>query len=174
VHTFKDTTGREWQININVNTLKRIRDQVEGFDLLKVVEDKNTIARLTDDPFILVAVTYAACQPQAEAAGVNPELFGEAMGSGDVLEAAATALLEDLADFFPPHRRGAMKAAIAKLREIQAKAAQMATAKIESPAMMQAVIAVLQSQFEAPTFGPSSTNPPASSASTPAPSLSAN
>jgi hypothetical protein len=173
MRSFKDTTGREWQIAINVNSVKRVRDQVDKFDLLKVVEDQTTIARLTNDPFTLVAVLYAICQPQADAGSVTPEAFGEAMGNGDVLEAAVDALLEDLTDFFPPHKRGPMKAAMAKLREIQARASAMATAKIESPEVMDAAMAALKSQFDAPMFGSSSTSVPASSVLTPDPLPSA-
>jgi hypothetical protein len=115
--TFADTTGRPWSIAINVNSLRRVKDDVEGFDLMRVVEDQSTINRITTDPFTQVAVLYAVCKPQAETQGVTPEQFGEAMG-GDALDAGITALLVELADFFPPHRRGPMKAAIQKLHQI--------------------------------------------------------
>jgi hypothetical protein len=161
MHSFKDSQGRDWNIAVNVNSAKRVRDGVAGFDLMKVVEDKHTIAKITDDPFTLVAVLYAICQPQAEAASVTPEAFGEAMG-GDALDQAATALLADLVDFFPPHRRGPLKAAVETLRTIQAKAAEMATAKIQSPEMMSKVVDILQSHLDSPlsTLGAPSTKTP--------------
>jgi hypothetical protein len=150
MHLFKDTTNREWQISITVNSVKRVRDLAEGFDLLKVVEDSGVIARLTSDPFILVAVLYALVKPQADAQGVTPEGFGEALGSGDVLAAAADAVLEEIADFFPPHKRGPLKAAVAKLKEIQATAASMAVARIESPELMTQAVKAIGDQLAQP------------------------
>jgi hypothetical protein len=176
VKTFRDTNGREWPIEINVNSLKRVKDSVEGFDLLRVVEDQATLDRIINDPFTLVATLYAILEPKATAAGITPEGFGEAMGNGDALAQASDALLADLADFFPPHRRGPMKAAIHKLHQVQKKAAELATARIESPEMERAALAILEERLNAPLakYGGSSTNPPASSALTQDPSLSAN
>lgn len=175
MHSFKDIKDRTWNIAINVNSIKRVRAMADGFDLMKVVEDQSTLSRLTDDPFILVAALYALCQPQADTASVTPEDFGEAMG-GDSLDGASTALLAELADFFPPHRRGPMKAAVDKLREIQETAATMATAKIQSPEMTAAVVDLLRRNLDSlpQSLGSSSTSLQASPVLTPAHSPSVN
>jgi hypothetical protein len=140
--TFKDINGRDWLIAVNVTAIKRVRD-LANFDLLSVAEDKNSVLRLSSDPILLVDVLYALVKPQADGVQISDVNFGEALGSGDVIEAAAAALLEDLADFFPAHRRGPLKAALAKVRKIQSKAAQLQIERIESPELEQQVLGEL-------------------------------
>ncbi|HVX84419.1 MAG TPA: hypothetical protein VH253_06350 [Phycisphaerae bacterium] len=148
--SFTDTQARKWVISLNVNAVRRVREGVPGVDLLKIMEDKSVIEKLTNDPFALVAVLYAVCEPQAARENVTPEGFADALGGGDTLAAAANALLDALADFFPPHRRGPMKAAIQKLQEIETAAARAAIVRIESPETMAAAVRQIESRLSAP------------------------
>ena len=113
---FKDTAGRDWLVSITVGDIKRVR-AVLDINLNKALD--NRFAILTDilsDPCKLVDILYVLCQEQTAKAGVTDEQFGRAF-SGDVLDAATTAFLEALTDFFPTAARAAMQAILAKGKE---------------------------------------------------------
>ena len=163
--TFKDNQDREWTIAVTVASIKRVRQLTPAkVDLLKVVENElDLLAKLADDPILLVDTVYVLCKPEADQRGVTDEQFGEAM-YGDALERAYVALLEDLCDFFRDARtRATMKKVVAKLGE--ASAAVLAEA---DRAADQLDIAELVKKWIA-----SSGSSPAPSASTPDPSPSA-
>lgn len=127
--SFKDTAGRNWQVAINVGSIKRVRDQAE-IDLTTVLDPKaNLLERLSNDPVLLVDVLWILVAPQAEKLGVSDEQFGEGLG-GDALEAATTAFLEALADFFPSGRRRVLRDLIAKMGDLQQKASAAASQRL--------------------------------------------
>lgn len=160
---FKDANGKSWTISVTTNAITRARD-LAHFDLISVAENKGAIEKLSD-PVLLVNVLFAVCKPEADAARITDEQFAEGL-IGDGLEAAANALLEDLADFFPKHRRAPLKSALEKIRQIQVKAAEMQVKRIESPELEAGIMAALESAVNSPVpeFGNSSGNSPASSA----------
>ena len=80
MHTFTDTAGRDWSIDINLHTAARVRDVVK-VDLLDVWKG-NIFQRLADDPFTLGAVLFCLIGEQAEKQGVSPEQFAVAL-AGD-------------------------------------------------------------------------------------------
>ncbi|MDB5294905.1 MAG: hypothetical protein JWO31_888 [Phycisphaerales bacterium] len=167
--TFKDNEKRTWNVAVNVGTIKRVRD-VANVDLLKLGDgDTSLIARLSADPMQLVDVLYALCKPQAEADGVTPDQFAEAM-AGDAVEAGLMALLGDLADFFPSGRREVMRKLVGKVQEIGTLLTDKAGAEVDSIDAL-AVLAKVTEELEAsrprPSIsGGSPSSSPASSAST--------
>jgi len=156
--TFSDNAGRTWTVQIDVAAIKRVRSLID-VDLLDAV-DGNLLERLVADPVLLCDVIYCLCRPQAEKSGVTDEDFGRAM-AGDALEAATGALLEELADFFPPAKRRLLKKALGKLRELEARALEVAEARLESPELKAEIEEALC------RIGGSSGSLPESSASTP-------
>ena len=104
--TFTDNTGRTWTLSVTVGTIKRVR-ALCGVDLANIItmESGKTpnvglLERLAADPVLLVDVLFAVCKPEADAKGITDEEFGRAM-AGDAIELAATALLDEIIDFFP-------------------------------------------------------------------------
>jgi len=95
---FKDTEGREWTVNVNVATIKRVRDLVD-VDLLALA-DGELFAKLISDPVLLCDTVFAVCKPEADKKGIVDTDFGESM-SGDTIEAATNALLEEIVNFCP-------------------------------------------------------------------------
>jgi len=156
--TFTDNTGRSWTIAVNVEAIKRVKSLL-AINLLDAVEGK-LIEQLVDDPVLLCDVIYVLCKPQADAASVTDEDFGRAM-AGDAIEAATTALLEELADFFPRGRRELLQKALAKLKVFEAKVLEAAAARLDSPE--------LDRRLQETIAGGLSGNLPESSESTPAP-----
>lgn len=168
MHTFKDINGRQWPVVINVNTITRVRAMAGGFDLLAIVNDRDAIASLLEDPVRLVEVLYAVCQPEADKSQITPEAFGEALGNGDVIEQAALELIGELADFFPKHRREPLKKALQKLQQVQIKASELAIKRIESPEMDRQIEQILEERLLRPPegSGASSGSSPGSAGST--------
>jgi hypothetical protein len=164
MHTFTDNAGRTWTIAINVAMVKRVRGLVK-VDLYKLVDDGlKPLADLLGDPVQLVDVLFCLCQDEASSKNISDEDFGRAL-AGDALNLAADAFVEELIDFFPEAQaRASLKRAVAKGRQV----GQRILAHAET------VIEELDPDQVARTWIASRMRSPGSSASTPAPSPSAN
>jgi hypothetical protein len=161
--TFSDNAARTWTVQVNVDAIKRVRDLAQ-VNLLEVV-DGNTqgvglLGRLVSDPILLCDVIYALCKPEADAKSVSDVDFGRAM-AGDAIDAATTALLEELVGFFPQGRRAVLAKALSKLRALETAALKAVDARLDSPELERRMEAELQ------RLGTWSGDAPASSASTP-------
>ena len=166
---FTDSESRKWTITINVATLKRVRDltQVNLFDALD--DNFKGINALFADPIKLCDVLYAIVKPDADKLSVSDEQFGAAL-AGDTLGSAAEALIGGLVDFFPDQKaRSRMRAVLSKDREIRDLMGQRDAERIEQ-IDPQKIVAGMEARMSSDTASPS----PASSASTPDHSPSAN
>lgn len=126
---FKDTEGREWTVAINIAVAKRLRDRMQ-IDLLDKV-GMTALSNIAADPIRLADVLYVICCKQAEERKISDEDFGAAL-SGDALEAAATAFMEAMADFFPPSQRTVLHNALAKHKKLEQAAVKRATEILDS------------------------------------------
>ena len=156
--TFSDNAARTWTVQVNVDAIKRVRDLAQ-VNLLEVVDGK-LLERLVSDPILLCDVIYALCKPEADAKSVTDVDFGRAM-AGDAIDAATTALLEELVGFFPLARRAVLAKALSKLRALETAALKAVDARLDSPELERRMEAELQ------RLGTWSGDVPASSASTP-------
>lgn len=164
MRTFADNAGRTWTVAINVAAQKRVRGLLK-VDLYKLVDEGfKPLAALVSDPVQLADVLFCLCKEEADAKGITDEDFGRALG-GDAINHAAEAFVEELFDFFPDARARAglrkMKAAGTKVKDRLLDHAEKLIDQIDPEREANGLIA---------SFGSS----PASSASTPAPSPSAN
>lgn len=170
--TFTDAQGRVWDVTVTVATIKRVRALL-GVDLLEAVAGK-LVDQLLRDPILLADVVYAVCKPQADAAGVSDEAFGEAL-AGQPIDNATEALLRAIVAFCPsPTDRKNLGQAIATTNRVLEKTRELISAKLADERMetaaMQAVEREMETAFERvmTQFG----DAPESSDSTPAPSPS--
>jgi hypothetical protein len=159
---FKDNAGRDWQLAVNVDSIKRVRGLAD-VDLLQAVEG-TLLNTLSEDPVKLVDVLFALVKPAADKLGISDEAFGAAM-AGDAIEHATTAFMSELINFFPTAKRTAIRAAREKYCEVLTKTYAATTAKVRELDVDALLLKAL---------GDSSTSSPASSASTPAHSPSEN
>jgi hypothetical protein len=126
--SFTDNQGRAWTLVVNVATIKRVR-ALCAVDLNAIIEveegkpETRLLERLSTDPVLLVDVLYAICQPECERRQVTDEDFGAAM-TGDVIEAATSALLDEIIDFFPDAKRQALQKILAATRRFAAMTRQ--------------------------------------------------
>lgn len=133
---FSDNTGREWIVEINVSTIKRVRAEA-GIDLL-AVSDGTLIGELLTDPITLCNVIYILCKPRADEQGVTDELFGEAM-AGDAIDHATEAMLSGLVSFSPsPKDRANLSEVLGRTRAMMDKARDLSAEKINSGVIEQA------------------------------------
>jgi outer membrane biosynthesis protein TonB len=140
--TFVDSTCRTWTISLTVDTLKRVKSLL-SVDLTRPDDgDPPLHVRMFDDVCLLADVVFAAVKPQADAAGVTDEVFGQSLGGG-AITAAAQAFLEEWTDFFRSRQRTDLVAMIQKYqtlmdRGVRAVEAEVATLDVEA-AVDQAV-----------------------------------
>ena len=107
----KDINNFQWEIKVNINTLKRIKAlcDIDLMELISVNEktgEMNTalLERLSNDPVLLVDLLYATCKPQADEKNMTDEQFAE-VWAGDQIEFAVNALMEEIINFFPEAKR---------------------------------------------------------------------
>jgi hypothetical protein len=191
MRTFKDNAGRSWSVSVNVETARQIRTMAH-VDLMELVErqpaeaeqpKRSLLERLIRDPILLCDVLYVVCKDQADQLGVSDADFGRAL-YGTAITAGRTALLEEIADFFPdegPALRSQANKILSALRlfvermdlRIQARdevqlvetvLAHLAAKEAEEEAE---AMAALGADSLPPTPGTLSTSLPASAASTP-------
>ena len=161
--SFKDNAGRQWSIEANCATLKRVKD-LAGVDLLGVL-DGTLIERLYRDPVLLCDVIYVMCKPEADEWNVSDEDFGRAM-AGDAIEHATQALLDELVSFCPsPRDRANLGRVVETTRQVMDKARDVVEAKLKSGELERMADEVLAEAQATP--GASSGSAPASSESIP-------
>lgn len=137
---FIDSSGRQWVIQINVDTIKRVRDLAK-VDLADVASgDPPLIVRLTTDVVMLCDVLFSICEKQAATAGVSDEEFGRAMG-GDTLLLGSTALMEELIDFFQKLGRREVAKMIQKQQCLVTTAVSAVESRLDAVDVEQMVLA---------------------------------
>lgn len=159
MHSFKDKAGREWHLDANYTNYARVKSAT-GVKLYDIgTEDRQSLVQLADD-FTLGAVMWSMIEPQAEARGLTPEQFGEAI-DGTVLREAHSALIDEMIFFCHPHQRKILEAAVRKLREAESKAGAVVDRLIPQ------VEAEMDAAIDQLTRGSLDMSLPASSASIP-------
>ena len=163
MQTFKDATGRSWDIAIDVNAIKRVQGLV-GVNLAEIIEPQRghaapLLSELQNDIVLLCDVIYALVKRQADEREISDEEFGRLL-DGDTITAAHEAFWLELLGFFQklPNRQAHVRA-IEKQHAFVTAAIAAAEQQIQDFDVDQEVARV---------FGELSTSSPASSASTPA------
>lgn len=101
--TFTDASGDAWNLRLDVNTIRRVRD-AHRVDLARIFTDVKSLDQLFGDVVLLVDVLYEIVRPQANARQIDSQQFGERL-VGDALDRAVTALEEAYIESVPQSRR---------------------------------------------------------------------
>ena len=160
--TFRDTADREWSVEINVTTLKRVKD-LTGVDLTALIRPNDpTFKNMSTDMFQLFDVLIALVKPQFEQRQITADAFGQSLDENSV-EAAVNALLEGVIDFFQSDKRAILRRALLKVTTAADRGRRQnletAAQRVESTEFDQIV--------ERAMSGTSSTDSPESLESTP-------
>jgi hypothetical protein len=146
--TFRDGNGREWHINVTVADVKRVKEQT-GLLLTSLVEDKLLpLAALVSDPVRLVDTVWVLVEPQAKAAGLTDEQFGQSL-SGDSVDQMANAFMEALTDFFPKRQSEMLKMLLVKQKDLQNALADRAEVELSRLTVEQLIESVMSSVVSA-------------------------
>lgn len=100
--TFKDNKDREWDIEVNMFTVKKVKDLL-GVNIVDL-DDNKTMSRIKDDMIFVIDVIYVLCKKQVKERKMNEESFAEGL-FGDPLAKAVAAFIEAWTDFFPSTTR---------------------------------------------------------------------
>lgn len=177
LYSFKDTAGRDWLITLNYATIKRVHAET-SLDLRKLVDgdEKNPLEpcyEFVSDPLAFGPALYTILKPDLEKKSISLEAFLESL-DGDAAYAAGQAFVRAYVDFFHAAKKAALHKLIDKSAEMWAAGTKVATTK-----MGEIDVGVITKKLEAEIdahvaklLNSSSGTVPASSESTPVPSLS--
>ena len=128
MHTFKNETGKEFTVSLDINAVRTIRDRL-GVDIVNFASEEQ-LQKLFGDVVMFVDVLYLICEPQCEAAGLTDEQFGAGLG-GDNLGDAIIALEGAIVSFIPsPKQRANMQSLLKAARDTDDAAQDLIQAEI--------------------------------------------
>ena len=140
--SFKDTENRDWNVRIDVQTVRDVRNST-GIDIARLLTSTEGHKALHDDVIQLVDIIYEICKRQADSRGVSAEDFGRSL-AGDALNAAVTAFEEAIVEFLPESQsRSIARSVIDAGRELQAKGKAKIRSAIEKGLITQRIEAEL-------------------------------
>lgn len=125
---FTDSTGKTWNVTVNVAAMLRVKDMA-GVDLIECAAKENSqvLKDLYCNPVVLTDVAYAVVSPT----DVAKAQFSDAM-DGKALAGAKAAILEELMDFFGAYLPNTGRLMRLWLTMVQEKEAVLAKLAAES------------------------------------------
>ena len=134
---FKDKSGRSWDCSLSHTAMQRIKKMldIELMDLLEGGAVAEGVRKVLLSPITACDVVYVAVKPQADAAGLTDEQFGELL-AGQVLADAIADLYKEIEVFFEatqgPEAAKALRAMRTKRDQIAASVWTQAREQIEA------------------------------------------
>jgi len=147
-----DKKGREWSIEIDLVTIRRVRKGLD-INLLELVVPDSDLPLVLSDPVTLGDVLYVLCSDQATDRGVSDEDFGRAL-SPESLEAATIAIMEGVVNFSPPPLRPALQKALEKAKRFEADQKKKAKLMMESQEFDAMLEEAVEKSFVVPENSP--------------------
>lgn len=129
MHLFKDHTGEEWEVSLNIAVTKSIRETL-GIDLHDL--DKETMADITTKPETLVDIISLVCTPQIKDRGLDEFGFAERL-IGDAIDSAYDALVKELVFISRHSQREIVAKAWQKVKQAERKVVAAQIKMIDSP-----------------------------------------
>jgi hypothetical protein len=127
---FTDSAGREWTLDINLDSVETVKSELQGLSLYELLNDHaRPLGELIANLPLLAHVCYILAD--VAASGVDQRSFAKAL-KGDTLNAMLNAFLEELTDFFhEPAQRAAMQEFLKTCRAIYRTAGSMLTSELQ-------------------------------------------
>ncbi len=150
MRSFKDCEGREWNMSVTIGSARMVKDQFD-VDLLRF--DERLIGRLSAEMVLMADIVYLLIEQQAKGRDVTREAFFDAL-DGNALEAAKEALIEATVDYLPVSRQAQVRAALAKIKELDERLIEEASKRLNDPDFINGVIAELEQKFLASASQP--------------------
>ena len=167
--TFKDKSGREWQLSLDAPKIMRIREECDPRFLLNDGDQENTFDRLDADPVLLCRVVFLLCSEGREKWNVSEEQFyGEVLGDGDAIDLAVEAMLQAILSFSRGRTRTVLATLAQKQQKVQRLLTEKVLTKINDPELEERIVAEAEARIDE-VLG-SRLTPPGSATSSPEPS----
>ena len=153
MYSFQDTKDRKWSFQVDVFTVRRVKQET-GIDLLKAIDpDSDVIDSLGSDVVVLFDVMVSLLQDQLCDQGVSEEDFGHALDE-EACSNATRALMNAILSFSPKSKAKLLKKAFGKVWKATVKqeelALQRANEAINSPEFDQVVSEAVQNVMPGP------------------------
>lgn len=108
MQTFKDAEGREWIVELNVRAIREIKART-GVNLSELMsldfDSANSVSEALMDTMTVSDMLWVVCESQRT---ISKEDFESAI-KGDVVEAAESALMESVIEWFPKRKREVLR-----------------------------------------------------------------
>lgn len=118
--SFTDKTGESWDLDLNIGAAMRLKSRLDidienavTFDKSNNPEDVSLLERIAEDSILLFNVIFILCEKQVQDRKLTQEQFAERF-TGDTIEAATDALLDEIVNFSRPAKRKVLQ----RLRQI--------------------------------------------------------
>lgn len=146
MRTFLDATGREWHIELNIASLRKLRASAATVETLKNVDllDYAGVLLSLSDPFFAADLLFETVREEADERGISAEDFGASLRGVFLFDAIAEWTAEYL-DFFP---EPTAKEKAQKLVEKGAKTRELLLEKICDTAARELDAAVKSAEKE--------------------------
>ena len=144
---FYDSQGRQFNIVIDVPTMKRIRDKT-GVQLSSITDESSgTGEQIRKDAVLAAEILTAAITPQLEQMRIPPDEYLAQLRFDDI-DKGITAIIESYVDFLPEKHQDLFKKAISKSKEkIQSKREEL-DKKIEDGTVDRMLDDAIEEMFE--------------------------
>ena len=118
--SFTDKNGESWDLDLNIGAAMRLKSRLDidienvvTFDKSNNPEDVSLLERIAEDSILLFNVIFILCEKQVQDRKLTQEQFAERF-TGDTIEAATDALLDEIVNFSRPAKRKVLQ----RLRQI--------------------------------------------------------
>lgn len=129
MRVIKDLKGRQWELQITVGTIKRVRSKLD-MDLYNI-GDEGFIKTIIDDPIKLIELFWVILEDEVEKQEIDEAEFCKGW-AGEVIEIATNLFIEELIEFFPPKKRMPVEKMWKKLRSLEEKVYKKVEIEVEN------------------------------------------
>lgn len=130
MHSFKDKSGRDWNVDITIGAVKRVKAELK-IDLMEVLNG-TLFERIGSDPMLVMDIVWSIVKPD-DSNGTAREAFDKQIGGQQITD-ASKAFVDELVDFFQS-RGPALAAAVSRVDQETKRAVTAIVSLIESPEM---------------------------------------
>ena len=109
--SFTDKNGESWDLDLNIGAAMRLKSRLEidienavTLDKANNPEDVSLLEKIAQDSILLFNIIFVLCETQVRERNLTPEQFAERF-TGDTIEAATDALLDEIVNFSRPAKR---------------------------------------------------------------------
>ena len=109
--SFTDRNGESWDLDLNIGAAMRLKSRLDidienavTFDKSNNPDNVSLLEKIAEDSILLFNIIFVLCEKQIQDRHLTQEQFAERF-TGDTIEQATDALLDELVNFSRPAKR---------------------------------------------------------------------